>query len=192
METGSKPTPPTPPRALVTRTYVAIRPMQRLARLIDHPEKYLVDIHAHPQEAVEVWTQRRRQARDKDWGEGFLEFIYDGQQLIGPDTRDELVALWDYLLTLVEDYQRQGRGMCTYPDSPVPIVLQDRKGATYFTIDRRTVPVEAQVFIRDLVDDAEAFFHWMHQHLGEDFPGEATTIADIRTRLATGPDLPTG
>lgn len=170
-------------QTLTCKTYVLTRPVYDLNDLVQRPEKYLIDIHAHPEEAAQAWKQRRRKEHDREWGEGLISLTYDGQELVAPDLWDDITPLWTSLLNVVRQYQREGHGEVLFPDQPIPIVLETRKGGTYFTVGDRTRWVDPDVFIRGLVDGAEQFFQWIERYLPEDISWESEGIASIRAHL---------
>lgn len=129
-----------------------------------NPDQYLLDIYAHEAEATRIWMDRRR--RDNSWGEGVVMLRYQETELMPAGAVDDIYALWDSLLRLIEQFQHTGRAETSFFSSPIPIVLETIKRRVFFSVDGgpRTM-VEPEPFMSSLAEEAERFFHWTEQHL---------------------------
>ena len=95
---------------------------------------------------------------------------------------DHVSALWCYLLHVVEEFLDTGRGETSYPDQPLPVVLETVKGKVFFSTDETRVMVEPAPFLDSLLDEAQRFFAWAERNLAE--PPMDREVAQIRERLA--------
>lgn len=150
------------------------------AKVAANPQYYLLDIFEHEAEAAALWQSRRR--RDRDWSEGEIRLRYQGAELLPFGAVDHVLALWCYLLHVVEEFLDTGRGKTYYPDQPLPVVLETVKHKVFFSTDETRVMVEPVPFLDSLLDEAQRFFAWAERNLAE--PPMDREIAQLRERLA--------
>lgn len=146
----------------------------------ERPGESLLDIFEHEAEAAALWQQRRQ--RDKSWNEGLIQLRYQETDLIETSLIDDVVTLWYYLMNLADEFLETGRAEVSFPDQPVPIVMETIQHRAFFSVGTTRVMIDPALFINSLADEAERFFDWTSRNLGEGIP--SNQIASIRERLA--------
>jgi hypothetical protein len=115
-----------------SETFFLTRKVMDLDDFVSNPPKYLVSIKEQPAEAARV-CQRAR-SEDRYWSEGFISLSYAGKVIIDRRYWDDVYPLWAYLVTLVDDYWREGYAESFFPDQPVEIILKNENGVSIFKV----------------------------------------------------------
>ncbi|PPB48683.1 hypothetical protein C4K88_13245 [Arthrobacter pityocampae] len=161
---------PKTPR-LTSTTAILTRLVEDPDDLAAHPDLYVVDLFAEEDRAEKAWL-RAGIPRYFSYNDGVITLMWDGVELLGVPVWDDIVVLWVYLVNVVDDYLVTGRGHCYFPDQPTPIILERIRGGALITIGDTKLRVDPLVFCRELLDEAERFWHWVDRHEVPVSPGD--------------------
>lgn len=154
---------------LTSTTGILVRGVQDLEDFEEHPDKYLVDLYADEEAGKKAWLSTGER-HHFTYNDGVVTLTWEGIPLLGVPVWDDVCGIWHYLVMVVEGYLTDGRGEMSFPDSPAPIILERIHGGALFTIARTKARVEPVTFCRELLDEAERFWHWTDR---QDIPVEA-------------------
>ncbi|MEB4614513.1 hypothetical protein [Leucobacter sp. M11] len=154
---------------------------RELDELFSDPE-LLIDVVEQPGHAAERWRAKREE--QPGWSAGVLHLTVNEVLLSDARTADDLWPLWSYLLSMLDEYLRDGVGQFAFPNREIHVVLRDRDGATYFSVGDAEIDVHARSLVPQLLDAAESFFSWVTEIADEDAQDELEFIAEIREELA--------
>lgn len=72
--------------------------------------------------------------------------------------------LWDYLLTMVEEYMKAAQATIYFPNRPIPIALKRQSpGMIEFQIGDRFVTIGEKKCLREILHGAEHFFTLLNE-----------------------------
>lgn len=168
--------------SVIAKSLLLAEDGRELDELFADPE-LLIDVADHPGHAAERWNDKR--AEDPGWSAGVLHLTVNEVLLSDARTADDLWPLWSYLLSMLDEYLRDGVGQFAFPTQDVHVVLRDRDGATFFSVGDAELDVHARSLIPQLLDAAEAFFRWVTEIADDDASGELDFIEEIREELAS-------
>lgn len=144
-----------------------------------NPETFLVDIYPHEKEATELWHKYR--AGYDVWSYGFVQIWYKGSPLVSQELWFDVHGFWWGMVELIDEFLRRGRSEFPIPELPVMVGIKTAKPGIVFNVGDDYVFAEPRPFIEGVLFEAQRYFAWTDQHIGNGAP--MNEIADLRARL---------
>ncbi|OAH50926.1 hypothetical protein [Microbacterium oleivorans] len=150
----------------------------------NHPT-YLVSVYEEPERAAALWRERLR--RNSYGDEGYVALEHYGRNLIAGDLWDHVGGIWSNLVDAIGSFLDHGAAETSFPGQPAPILLRRVRQTTLLTINTETSVVDPATFFPGVLDEAERYFQWVAENIGENVSGPLQAIARIRGRLRDSP-----
>ncbi|MBM7774691.1 hypothetical protein JOD54_004895 [Actinokineospora baliensis] len=116
--------------------------------------------------------------------EGAVELRLNGEEIIGRSTWDYVDQLWAYIVDMLEEFTRTPRVSTYFPDQPVELSFEARRGRVEVTSRAgagvRRSSVERVAFVGALKAAGDRFF----ADMTEVAPRNAADYSLLRNRLA--------
>lgn len=147
----------------------------------EHHESYLVSIYDEPERAATLWRERLK--RNPYGDEGFVSLEHYGRDLISGDLWDQVGGIWSNLVEVIGRFLDHGIGETMFPGQPAPIALRQVRGSILLTINTETSVVDERTFFPGVLNEAERYFTWVMEHIGESTDWQLQEVARVRGGL---------
>ncbi|VHO01995.1 hypothetical protein [Candidatus Rhabdochlamydia sp. T3358] len=146
-------------------THLLSEEVSDLNDLSEHPEEHYTPISEKEpssvivQNSIITWDDESVEMLN-----GMIDVVANGQSLLSPRCFDNVRILWDYLLTMVAQYVKEGQAKVYFPDQPIVVSLQKKEQDTVeFQIDDQCVTIDEKQCLTAILHAAEQFFTLLNE-----------------------------
>ncbi|MEV7649159.1 hypothetical protein [Arthrobacter sp. NPDC089319] len=146
-------------RQLHSTTGLLVRPVEDVEDFAGNPGKYMLDLYSDDEAAADAWLRTGVRHRFT-YNDGVVTLTWNEIPILGVPDWGDLCGVWCCLSAVVDGYLSTGRGNGLFPDQPLHIGLESVQGGAIMTAGSTKTRVEPVTFCRELLHEAERFWHW--------------------------------